>query len=76
MVRQYVVSSSIRSVGFDPGSNVLEIEFCTGGVYQFHGVPESMYDDFVSAPSIAKYYQHVIKESFDPQRVGAVAHID
>jgi hypothetical protein len=76
MVRQYVVSSSIRSVGFDAGSNVLEIEFSTGGVYQFHGVPESMFDELLSAPSIAKYFQHRIKESFDPLRVGAVAHID
>ena len=76
MVRQYVVSSSIRSVGFDAGSKVLEIEFCTGGVYQFHGVPHDVYDELLSAPSIAKYFQHRIKESFDPMRVGVVAHID
>jgi hypothetical protein len=76
MVRHYVVSSSIRSVGFDAGSKVLEIEFCTGGVYQFHGVPDDVYDEFLAAPSIAKYFQHRIKESFDPLRVGVVAHID
>lgn len=76
MVRQYVVSSSIRSVGFDSGTNVLEIEFCTGGVYQFHGVPATVFDEFVRAPSIAKYFQHRIKDSFDPLRVGVVEHID
>ena len=76
MVRQYVVSSSIRSVGFDSGENVLEIEFRTGGVYQFHGVSQAVYDELLSAPSIAKYFQHRIKESYDPLRVGVVAHID
>ena len=76
MVRQYVVSSSIRSVGFDSGSRVLEIEFCTGGVYQFRGVPADVYDELLSAPSIAKYFQHRIKESYDLERVGEVAHID
>ncbi|HUF28448.1 MAG TPA: KTSC domain-containing protein [Gemmatimonadaceae bacterium] len=76
MVRQFVVSSSIRSVGFDSGSRVLEIEFCTGGIYQFHGVPEYVFDELLSAPSIGKYYQHRIKESYDPLRVGVVAHVD
>lgn len=76
MVRQYVVSSSIRSVGFDSEGNVLEIEFCTGGVYQFQGVPQGVFDELLSAPSIAKYFQHRIKESYEPQRVGVVAHID
>ena len=76
MVRHYVVSSSIRSVGFDSGSNILEIEFCTGGVYQFHGVPETVYAELLAAPSIAKYFQHRIKERFIPERVGEIAHID
>jgi hypothetical protein len=76
MVRHYVVSSSIRSVGFDSGSRVLEIEFCTGGVYQFRGVPEVVYDELLAAPSMAKYFQHRIKDAYVPERVGEVAHID
>ena len=38
MIRQPVSSSNIRSIGYDSESNTLEIEFHSGGVYQYFGV--------------------------------------
>lgn len=38
MIRQPVSSSNIRSIGYDSKSNTLEIEFHSGGVYQYFGV--------------------------------------
>ena len=76
MDRRTVFSSNIRSIGFDARDGVLEIEFCTGGIYQYSPVPESVYDELMQAPSVAKYYQHRIKEHFRYERVGEVEHID
>ena len=36
MERQYVSSSNIASIGYDPDNLVLEIEFLSGAVYQYY----------------------------------------
>jgi hypothetical protein len=50
MHRQYVSSSRISSVGWD--SNVLEVEFKDGAVYQYHGVSDSEYRAFMNSGSL------------------------
>ena len=44
MDRQSVSSSNIVSVGYDPTSETLEVEFQSGGVYQYYNVGQSTYD--------------------------------
>lgn len=39
MDRETVQSSNIASVGYDLSSSTLEIEFKSGGIYQYSGVP-------------------------------------
>ena len=39
MQRTPVSSTAIQSVGYDPAGLLLEIEFTTGKVYQYRGVP-------------------------------------
>ena len=51
MERQYVSSSNIASIGYDPGNMVLEIEFLSGSVYQYYDVPQSIYDGLMAADS-------------------------
>ena len=50
MIRTPVISSRIRSVGWE--NNTLEVEFKDGAVYQYHGVTKSEYNDFINSPSL------------------------
>jgi hypothetical protein len=43
MIRQLVQSSSLRVVGYDNDTKVLEIGFVKGGVYRYFEVPELVY---------------------------------
>jgi hypothetical protein len=43
MQRIPVSSTDLRSVGYAPESSVLEIEFNSGGIYQYSRVPASVY---------------------------------
>lgn len=61
MNRQYVDSSDLRSVGYDRSTSILEIEFNSGGLYQYSGVPESEYTNLMRAPSKGKYFHAYIK---------------
>ncbi len=65
MIRQLVSSSDFRSVGYQAGSETMEIEFNTGGVYQYSGIPQYVYSRFMTAPSPGIYF-HVNIEKEDP----------
>jgi hypothetical protein len=51
MNRRPASSSDIRSVGYDLASTTLEIDFHSGGVYQYSGVPETVYQGLMRATS-------------------------
>lgn len=62
MERQYVSSSNIASIGFDPDNMILEVEFLNGAVYQYYDVPQSIYDGLMAAESHGKYLTAYIKK--------------
>ncbi len=61
MNRQRVSSSSIRSIGYDPDNEILEIELRHGGIYQYFQVPTQEHESLISAESIGRYYAKVIR---------------
>lgn len=56
MERIRVSSESIRSIGYEAGIQTLEIEFIHGGIYQYYSVPQSIYDQMMTAESKGKYF--------------------
>ena len=42
MIRKSVTSSDIRSIGYDDETRILEIEFHSGGIYQYYSVPRAV----------------------------------
>lgn len=64
MERIQVSSDSIRSVGYDADSQTLEIEFNHGGVYQYSGVSQSVYDEMMAAESKGKYFHSNINKAY------------
>lgn len=61
MQRQPVDSSNIASIGYDEGTQTLEIEFLNGGVYQYFDVPQQVYNDMMGAGSHGQYLAQNIK---------------
>jgi hypothetical protein len=59
--RKAVRSGSIASVGYDARSKTLEIEFRSGGVYRYSGVPERRYAALMRAQPIGGYFVREIK---------------
>mgnify|MGYP001284760723 FL=1 len=69
MQRIPVTSSDLSSVGYDSGSQTLEIQFNSGGVYQYFNVPSTVYEGLMSAPSHGKYFHAYIKNSYSWQKL-------
>jgi len=51
VMRQPVMSRALRSVGYDAEAEVLEIEFHSGSVYAYEGVPCSVYEWLLRIPN-------------------------
>jgi len=69
MQRTRVSSSNIASVGYDPESQVLEVEFHGGGVYRYSSVPARVYDAFLRAPSKGSYFHSHVKDIYPCRQV-------
>lgn len=69
MNRTPVSSSNLRSVGYDSSKDLLEIAFKGGRVYQYTGVPESIYRGLMGAASHGKYFHRHIENSYPYTRI-------
>ena len=69
MDRTPVRSSNIGSVGYDPTSRTLEVEFHSGGLYQYFGVPENIYQGLMRAASKGSYFHDYIKSRYPDRQV-------
>ena len=69
MDRSVVASSNLRAVGYDSHSQTLEVEFISGSVYQYYGVPEQIHVEIMQASSKGKFFNYYIKNMYPYSRV-------
>lgn len=55
----------MASVGYDDGARVLEVEFRTGRIYQYAGVPRSVYDWLLRTPDKGAYVARMIVDRYE-----------
>ena len=65
MERVPVESSTLVSVGYDPTSGTLEIEF-RNGIYQYFGVSAEIHEGLMSAGSKGAFFSQFIKKTGYP----------
>jgi hypothetical protein len=59
--RQPVQSTAIAKIGYSKRRHILEIEFVSGAVYRYLGVPPAIYRGLMSAGSKAQFYDFNVK---------------
>ena len=64
MDREPVSSSSIVSVGYNPDSETLEVEFKNTGIYEYYNVPQFMHERLMQASSIGSFFNAEIKNNY------------
>ncbi len=69
MQRQNVSSSDIASIGYDQNLFILEIEFLSGGIYQYINVPSSIFQGIMSASSHGVYFHQYIKDKYSCNKI-------
>ncbi len=66
---QRVSSTAINSVSYKHAAQELYIEFNTGHVYRYDGVPRKTLRNLLRARSVGKYFHQHIKGQYDFDRV-------
>jgi KTSC domain len=61
MIRKPVLSSNLRSVGYDAPNKMLEVEFHDGSVYRYENVHAHEHEALTKAASIGKHFHLHIK---------------
>jgi len=69
MERKRVDASNIRSVDYDAGRQLLEVEFTSGSIVQYSGVSPEVHRRFINAPSHGSFFQDQIDEHFPSKRI-------
>tara|TARA_B100000809_G_scaffold261085_1_gene309268 strand:- start:129 stop:341 length:213 start_codon:yes stop_codon:yes gene_type:complete len=63
MKRENVQSSNLVSVGYDSSKQTLEVQFKSGGIYQYFNVTSDIYEGLMSAGSHGQYFDRRIKKA-------------
>ncbi len=69
MLREKVTSSNLSSIGYDLDYNILEIEFNSGGIYQYIGLPQNVFEELMGAVSKGSYFQKHIRDQYKSVKV-------
>ena len=69
MKRKPVSSSSVVSLGYDPATTTLEVEFTSGFVYRYYDVPELVARRLMKSPSIGAHLSQHIRDQYRYDRV-------
>lgn len=69
MERDNVESSMVISIGFEPSSNTLEVEFKNSSIYQYYNVPSVIHDQLMASDSKGKFINVYIKPAYAYSRI-------
>jgi len=69
MEHEGINSSVIASAAYDDERMMLAIRFRNGRVYAYSKVPRSVYDDLVTCESAGKYFNDVIRTTYDSELI-------
>ena len=62
-----IKSSNVESIGYE--NSTLEVKFLNGGIYQYYGVPDSIYKTLMSGISVGTYLAKNVYEKYAEQKI-------
>jgi hypothetical protein len=59
-----VESTTLSTVAYDEARELLQLEFCSRAVYLYFGVPPTVHQGLLDAPSKGRYFNQTIRGRF------------
>lgn len=67
--RKPVKSEAIKSIGHDPSTNTLAVEFRNGSVHHYKNVPASAHVGLLDAKSIGGHFMKHIRDKYKSEKI-------
>jgi hypothetical protein len=64
-----VESTTLATVGYDEKPKRLRLEFCSRAVYLYFGVPQTVYEALLDAPSKGRYFKETIRGRYPYRQI-------
>jgi len=65
-----VTSKSVSTLGYDEAAQEAYIQFHSGGLYVYRGVPAHEYENLLNAQSVGSYHHTYFKNVYPYERIG------
>lgn len=62
-------SSMANAIGYDSNTNILQIEFHNGAVYQYSEIDQDTWQDLHQADSVGKFFNENVRGKYQYERV-------
>jgi hypothetical protein len=72
MVRVDLQSTSLNAATYQEQRAILELEFQSGAVYRYLGVPEPIYRELLNAESKGRYFNQRIRNRFPYAKIDPI----
>ncbi len=59
-----VESTTLAAFAYDDAVGLLQLEFRSGAIYRYSGVPSAVFEGLLSASSKGKYFNQIIRGRF------------
>lgn len=69
MRRKPVQSSVVRSIGYDPESKTLEVEFADGHLYEYYDVPAAIHRRLMTAESVGRFLNRFVVPGYQSRKI-------
>jgi hypothetical protein len=73
MQRRPLHTDRLKSAGYDPSASLLEIEFASGEVRAYRGVPDEVARRFFASPNPAAFWEDRIADEYPAGRAPGAA---
>lgn len=67
-----VQSSNVSMVGYNESNRMLTVQFKSGNVFSYSGVPPEKYQELLKADSVGSHFARQIKPYYEGQRRGSI----
>jgi hypothetical protein len=69
MMLKSVSSSCLKATGYNPETETLYVQFISGTIYEYYNVPQIVYDEMLSAPSMGNYLTTKVAKAYNYSKV-------
>ena len=76
MERHAIVSRALVSVGYEDGARELQVEFRSGHVYSYSGVPRSVYDWLLRVPNKELFVTRQVRGHYPERALGPASALE